>query len=189
MALRQLAMIGIVAFCGGGLFDNLSSTLKMKVSGEIVRIDGLINSRAARQFRRMLDRNPQVVRVQFGEIEGSSDDETVVELGYFIRDRGLATFMGADAEVYSGGVDLFLAGVVRTVASGAVIGVHEWQTGFGQSGRDYPRGASQHEPTRGFIEDMLGSDAFYWFTLDAAAFDEVYVMNRGEMIRFGLITH
>ncbi len=189
MALRQFAMVGAVILCGGGLFDNLSSTLNMQVEGEVVRIDGLINSRASRQFQRMLNRNPQIARVQFGVIEGSSDDETVADLGYFIRDRGLATFMGADAEVYSGGVDLFLAGVVRTVVPGAVIGVHEWQTGFGQSGRDYPRGSRQHEPTRGYIEDMLGSDAFYWFTLDAAPFDEIYVMNRGEMIRFGLITH
>jgi hypothetical protein len=35
----------------------------------------------------------------------------------------------------------------------------------------------------------LGSDAFYWFTLQAAPFDGVYLMNRGDMIRFGLITH
>ena len=188
MALKQLALVAAVMVCGGGVFENLSSTLRMQVEGQVVRLDGLINSRAYRQFRRLLDANPQVVRVQLGEIEGSSDDEKVVDMGYLIRDRGLATYLGADAEVYSGGVDLFLAGVARTIAKGAVIGVHEWQDGRGRSGRDFPRGSGQHEPTRTYIADMLGSDAFYWFTLQAAPFDEIYVMNRSEMIRFGLIT-
>lgn len=122
-----------------------------------------------------------------GKIDGSLDDEVVAEMGYTLRERGLATRMMANSEVFSGGVDLFLAGVDRVASPGAVVGVHEWQTGFG-SARDYPRGAKQHEPTRGYIEDMLGTDAFYWFTVEAAAFDEVHVMTRREMIEYGVVT-
>ena len=188
MSLRQIALVGVVVLCGGGLFENWSSTLKMQVEGQVVHIDGLINSRAYRQFKRMLNKNPQVVRIEFGEIEGSSDDDIVVDMGYLIRNRGMATVLPADAQVYSGGVDLFLAGVRRTVEPGAEIGVHEWADGLGRSGRDFPHGSPHHEPTRKYIEDMLGTDAFYWFTLEAAAFDDIYIMNRSEMIRFGLIT-
>ncbi|WP_107844462.1 alpha/beta hydrolase [Litoreibacter ponti] len=177
--------LALVAGCG--TVENMSQTLDMRVDGEVLRLDGVINSRALRQFVSVLDENPGVAVVVLGRIDGSTDDEVVAEMGYTIRDIGLATRMDASSEVYSGGVDLFLAGVDRVVAPGAVVGVHEWQTGFG-SARDYPRGARQHEPTRGYIEDMLGSDAFYWFTVEAAAFDEVHVMSRDELERYGVVT-
>jgi hypothetical protein len=140
-----------------------------------------------RQFTQTLDDNPALREVVLGDVEGSIDDEVVAEMGYALRERGLNTRMTADSEVFSGGVDLFLAGVERSVAAGAVMGVHEWKSGFG-SARDYPRNSSEHDQTRDFTEDMLGSDAFYWFTIEAAPFDDVHVMTRNEMIKYGVVT-
>ena len=180
--------LGCVLMLSGGLFENLSKTLEISVSGDAVRLEGLINSRAYGQFKRVLGKNPQVMRVILGNIEGSSDADDVVDMGYLIRNRGMTTEIAPGAQVYSGGVDLFLAGVRRSVGAGAEVGVHDWETGFGTRGSEISRSSRKHEPTRTYIEDMLGSDAFYWFTLQAAPYDGVYLMNRNEMISFGLIT-
>jgi len=185
MLKARLLTLAVVAGCG--TVENMSQTLQLRVEGQTLRMDGIINTRALRQFVNVLDDNPALTEVVMGRVDGSLDDEVVAEMGYTLRERGLATRMEASSEVYSGGVDLFLAGVQRTVAAGAVVGVHEWETSFG-SARDYPRGSKQHEPTRGYIEDMLGSDAFYWFTVEAAPFDEVHAMTRGEMIEYGVVT-
>lgn len=181
-------LFGLALLASCGTVENMSQTLQMRVDGEVLYVDGLINTRALRQFVQILDDNPRLAVVVLGDVEGSIDDEVVAEMGYTLRERGLATRVTSSSEVFSGGVDLFLAGVDRTASPGAVLGVHEWETGFGQSARDYPRGARQHEPTRSYIEDMLGSDAFYWFTVEAAAFDEIHVMTRNEMIEYGVIT-
>jgi len=183
---RLLGLAMLLAGCG--TVENMSQTLQMQVDGEVLRLDGLINTRALRQFVTVLDDNPGLAVVELGEIEGSIDDDVVAEMGYTLRDRGLDTRVTASSEVYSGGVDLFLAGVNRVASPGAVLGVHSWGSGLGTTARDFPRGSKQHEPTRGYTEDMLGSDAFYWFTIEAAAFDDIHVMTRGEMIKYGVVT-
>ena len=180
-------LLTFVIVTGCGTVENMSQTLQLQVQGQALRVDGIINTRALRQFVEVLDDNPALTEVVLGKVEGSLDDDVVAEMGYTLRERGLATRMLSNSEVFSGGVDLFLAGIERTVAAGAVMGVHEWQSGYG-SARDYARGSNQHEPTRGYIQDMLGSDAFYWFTVEAAPFDEVHVMTRGEMIKYGVVT-
>ena len=38
------------------------------------------------------------------------------------------------------------------------------------------------------IEDMLGSDEFYWFTINAAPVDDIHRMTNDEIVRFGLLT-
>ncbi|SFR51636.1 hypothetical protein [Litoreibacter janthinus] len=185
--MHKARLLSLALLAGCGTVENMSQTLNLQVEGQVLRMDGIINTRALRQFVGVLDDNPTLREVVLGKVEGSLDDDVVAEMGYTLRDRGLATRMLPSSEVYSGGVDLFLAGVQRTVPAGAVVGVHEWETGFGTA-RDYPRGAKQHEPTRGYIEDMLGSDAFYWFTVEAAPFDSVHVMTRNELIKYGVVT-
>lgn len=170
-----------------GTLENMGQTLDIQVDGPVMRMDGIINSQSLGNFVDVLDDNPGVTTVELGRIEGSLDGEVVAEMGYIIRDAGLATRMRGSSQVFSGGVDLFLGGVDRRVAPGAIVGVHEWETGFGRA-RDFARDDPAHEPTRGYIEDMLGTDAFYWFTLEAAAFDEVHVMSRQEMLRYGVVT-
>ena len=186
MVPRLLIIIAVVL--GACLtVENLSTTLNLTVKDEALEIGGIINSRAHGQFARLIEDNPQVERIVFGDIDGSTDGDAVAEIGYLIRDLGFETELHADSEVYSGGVDLFLAGTSRYVAPGGILGVHEWSTSFGRA-RGYPRNSSHHEPTRGYIADMLGSDSFYWFTLQAAPFDEVYIMSRADMLRFGILT-
>ena len=119
--------------------------------------------------------------------QGSLDDQAVLRMGYFLRDRGMDTHLTAQSEIYSGAVDLFLAGNRRSMARGAVIGVHSWADGFGE-GTGYPRDAREHAGNVAYFRDMLGSDAFYWFTLQAAPSSGIHEMTPGEIARFGLLT-
>ena len=73
------------------------------------------------------------------------------------------------------------------MARGASIGVHSWRNGY-REGSSYPPSSSEHDLTRDYIADMLGNDAFYWFTLQAAPSDEIHEMTAAEIARFGLLT-
>lgn len=44
----------------------------------------------------------------------------MIKLAYYVREQGLNTKLLAGSKIYSGGVDLFLVGVERTMEGGAV---------------------------------------------------------------------
>ena len=115
------------------------------------------------------------------------DDDTMIPRAYRVRELGLNTHLLSTSVIQSGGVDLFLAGVERTIESGAMIGVHSWSDGS-RDAADYARDAPEHEQNRKYVEDMLGSDAFYWFTIYAAPADDIHFMTQNEVDRFGLAT-
>ena len=106
---------------------------------------------------------------------------------YFVREQGLNTRLLSHSAIDSGGVDLFLAGVERTMESGAHIGVHSWSDGF-KDAADFPKDAPEHEQNRKYIEEMLGDDAFYWFTIYAAPAADIYAMTEAEIEQYGLLT-
>ncbi len=141
---------------------------------------GEITSRTPAVFAAVMAQNPQVTTLVLQDMPGSLDDEAVTGMGYDIRARGLATALQSDSAIHSGAVDLFLAGVRRTMVEGAEIGVHSWADGFGE-GRDYPRDAPEHRANRAYVRDMLGSEDFYWFSLQAASSDQIHIMNTDEI--------
>lgn len=183
--LRVIVLAGGLAACS--LAENAVDRTTLELRGDRLMMAGVITSRTPANFFRMLDANPQVTTVVGTVMEGSLDDAAMIEMGYAIRNRGLDTHLASDSEIYSGAVDLFLAGNRRTMARGAVIGVHSWADGFGE-GADYPRDAAEHRLNRRYIADMLGSEAFYWFTLAAAPSDGLHVMTGDEIDRYGLLT-
>ncbi len=85
-------------------------------------------------------------------------------------------------------VDLFLAGVKRTMEPGAKIGVHSWSDGTKEA-KDYPRDAPEHAKNRLYIERMLGNDEFYWFTIYAAPAEDIYFMKVSEIRDYELLTN
>ena len=185
--LRRSFLAGVLALAGCGIGENLRQGLAFSVVNERLLLSGVITSRSPAAFADVLAQNPQVDTVVLQQMEGSFDDEATIEMGYMIRDRGLATHLQSDSGIYSGAVDLFLAGVRRSMVAGAEIGVHSWADGFGE-GSSYPRGAAEHALNVRYTRDMLGSDAFYWFTLAAAPSSEIHIMSAGEIARFGLLT-
>jgi hypothetical protein len=167
--------------------DNAVDRATFEVRGSELLLGGEITSRTPASFIALLEENPQITTIVQTYMPGSLDDEAVLQMGYALRDRGLNTHLRQDSEIYSGAVDLFLAGRNRSMARGAVIGVHSWADGFGE-GADYPRDAPEHRSNVAYTRDMLGAADFYWFTLQVAPSDGIHEMTTGEIARYGLLT-
>ena len=166
---------------------NLKTTTKLEVKDKNLYMDGIINQKTYDQFVKILNDNPQIETLIEGDIPGSIDDDTMIKLAYFVRKKGLNTKILSNSDINSGGVDLFLAGVKRTMEKGAKIGVHSWSDGE-KDAAEYPVGSPEHEANRKYIEIMLGSDDFYWFTIYAAKADSIHEMSEKEIIKYKLLT-
>lgn len=186
---RWIAWVfGTVLMLGAcAIADNAVDGATFDVRGEQLLMQGEITSRTPATFEHLIADNPQIATLVLGYMPGSLDDEAVVRMGYRVRALGLNTHLNADSKIYSGAVDLFLAGRSRSMQRGAVIGVHSWADGFGE-GAKYPRDSPEHRSNAAYTADMLGSDAFYWFTLQAAPSDGIHEMTVAEISRFGLLT-
>ncbi len=160
---------------------------EFEVQDQFLHMNGEINSQTLKQFEAIIAENPQITVLVKQVVPGSMDDDTMIALAYRVRELGLNTHLTSQSAIYSGGVDLFLAGVERSMEEGAIIGVHSWSDGSKEA-TEYPRGAEVHEKNRKYIEDMLGDDAFYWFTIQAAPADDIYIMNADEILEYGLVT-
>ena len=188
---RLFAISAALALCGCAAVTvaalNLGETTEFSVEGSQLLMQGEINSRTLDQFEEVYAENPQIRTLVELDVPGSLDDETMIALAYRVRELGLNTHLRADSEIHSSGVDLFLAGVKRTIDDGAVLGVHSWSDGQ-RDAADYPKTSPEHEMNRRYIEDMLGSDAFYWFTIYAAPAEGIHIMTPAEIARYGLAT-
>ncbi|MEE9455179.1 MAG: alpha/beta hydrolase [Paracoccaceae bacterium] len=188
----SLAVIVIAVWMLGvqnivGLVLNQFEVTEFRVAGTTLHMDGEINSKTLLQFEKIIAAHPDISLLVEGVVPGSMDDDTMIALAYRVRELGISTHLDAHSEIYSGGVDLFLAGVNRTMERGAVIGVHSWSDGS-KDAKDYPRDSPEHEQNRRYIEDMLGDDAFYWFTIYAAPADGIHVMSADQILQYGLVT-
>lgn len=185
---RQLLAAGLAVFLAGLLaILSTAPSSSVTVDGDRVLLSGTIVSRTPTQIARAMARHPEVQILEQTQVWGSVDSSALDRLGRSIRRAGLATHLGPGAEVYSGGAVLFLAGADRSMEDGAVIGVHAWRDANGVA-TDFPPGSQLHDPERSFVEDMLGSDAFYWFYINAAPPSDMHVMTAAEIARFGLLT-
>ncbi|MEM6303833.1 MAG: alpha/beta hydrolase [Pseudomonadota bacterium] len=180
-----MSVIGALAACA--IADNAVDRARFDVDGARLFMSGEITSRTPATFERLLVENPQLRTVVMTSMQGSLDDAAVLRMGYRLRDAGLDTHLTAQSEIYSGAVDLFLAGNRRSMARGAVIGVHSWADSFGD-GASYPPDRPEHRANVRYTADMLGRADFYWFTLQAAPSDAIHVMTDAEIARFGLLT-
>lgn len=166
---------------------NMVETTRFEVDGPNLFMRGEINSKSDTQFEEMIAANPQITTLIECEVPGSLDDDTMIPLSYRVRELGLNTHLTASSSVASGGSDLFLAGVNRTMEEGAQIGVHSWSDGM-RDAADYPKDAPEHAANAQYIQDMLGDDAFYWFTIYAAPAADIHWMTTEEIAQYGLLT-
>jgi hypothetical protein len=183
-----LALCGLVSGCDHVVLTGLNQLqlTEFSVRGSRLFMSGTITRKTLDHFDETFARHPGIETLVPLEVRGSIDDETMLALAYRVRELGLDTHLTAQSEIYSGGVDLFLAGVKRSMETGAVIGVHSWRD-MNKDAADYPRDAPEHEPNRKYIEDMLGHDGFYWFTIYAAPAEDIHIMTSEEIARYGLI--
>lgn len=174
------------ALAGCGVVENLVQTTRFDLQGRDVLVSGTLNARTLDQFSAFISEHPEAERLVLLDMPGSVDDETNLKFGHLVRDLGLDTHVTAASEIYSGAVDIFLAGTERTMEAGAVLGVHAW-VGEKPAGA-YPRSHPEHAPYVAYTTRMLGSDDFYWFTIQAAPASEIHEMTEAEVKRYGLLT-
>lgn len=153
------------------------------ILGENLYIRGDLTSATPDQFEDVIDKAPQVGRIVQCEMPGSVDLDAMMIMAYRVRELGLETYLTANSEIASGAVDLFLSGAKRTMEIGARIGIHAWSNGRFEA-TDYPETSNQHASNRTFVEAMLGSEAFYWFTIRASGFDDVHWMSNAEIKKY-----
>lgn len=166
----------------------------VQVQGRALFIAGTLDHGAKPLILGALDANPQVDTLAFTVNPGSVDDACTIDLGREIRRRGLSTRLAGDGALVSGGLTLFLSGASRTLEGPATIGVHAWQgcSGKGEDAsvcvdagelrRDDPR----HRLHADYVREMLGSEDFYWFSIQAAPSWAVHWLSGDDVARFGI---
>lgn len=119
-------------------------------------------------FARLMREHPGLAWLEMIECPGTLDDRANMRLGRMIRAAGLATHVPAHGSVRSGAVELFLAGVDRTIEEGAEFAVHSWRDAEGREARDFAAGGPENRAYLDYYREM-GMDqararAFYDFT-------------------------
>ena len=169
------------------MYLNTIETTTFTVEGNQLFMNGEINSKTPQQLKEVVEANPNITTIVMLDVPGSCDDEANLPMATWVRNQGLNTYLTKTSHVASGGTDFFLAGVNRTMEEGAQIGVHSWSDGMKEA-KDVPKNDPAHEMNRKYIEDMLGKDDFYWYTIYAAPASDIHYMTAEEIHTFQLVT-
>lgn len=184
-------VVGAVGYIGRDVIMvmvlNMTERTRFQVEGENLFMRGEINSKTDTQFEAVIAANPQIKALVECDVPGSLDDATMIPLSYRVRELGLNTHLTSTSSVASGGSDLFLSGVERTMELGAEIGVHSWGNGVLEAA-DFPRDAPEHVANATYIRDMLGADDFYWYTIYAAPATDIHWMTEAEITKYAVLT-
>ncbi len=153
--------------------------------------NGNTNGMSVSMVRDFLNDNPQVDTLVMGKMLGTKDADMNLRIAREIRKRGLKTHLPRNGFIASGAVDLFLAGVERTMDCGGMIGVHSWGLAGDRTQTISPktmgvdRRQKYHEA---FLRDMGIDPSFYVFTRDAAEPSQMHYMTQAEIKKYGLLT-
>ena len=165
---------------------------KVLENNTTIEMDGEINSASLDNFNKLNTLFPLIEKINIIECGGSSDDDINLLLSKKVHQLGMNIHLLDNAEIASGGVDFFLAGIQRTKADNTSIGVHSWANGDGDSATNFPRDHAEHQP---YIEYYVSvgmtqqeAEDFYYFTIDAAAPDDMHWMTEDEIDKYGMTT-
>ncbi len=156
-------------------------------SADTVFMNGVIGSDTLQVIQTLLGNYPQVKTIVMQNVPGSMDDEINLLAAMEIRKHGIATHIPADGMVASGGTDMFLAGINRTIDVGARLGVHSWSDGSGKVALDYPRDHQEHVKYIDYYNVMGITADFYWYTLEAASAQTIHWMTEQEIAQYGIL--
>ena len=87
---------------------------------------GVLPDDSLTKFQDLQSNYPSVKEIVLMDVPGSGNDDVNLSVGRALHDAGFNTRVEPTSVIESGGVDYFLAGNQRIVASGAKIGVHSW---------------------------------------------------------------
>jgi len=172
-------------------FDVPNSTSKFAV------LHGVIGSTTPTVTQTFIDNYPNVTTLVFMQMPGSEDDTANLIAAQKLKNRGYTTYLPAvnaysnDAFVASGATDMFFAGNKRIIDVGAEVGVHSWSDGT-NSATAFPVEHANHLPYINYYVAMglsqADSEAFYYFTINAAPANNIHNMTEVEIEQYRLRT-
>lgn len=192
----------MTAVTGQQLLDDCAGTFDVsevavpatfRVDGSRLVMRGDFVDETSQTLFTLLDQNPAIRTLVLAFVGGADvSEEGNLTAGREIRRRGLGTCVPEGGLVASGGTDFLLGGEQRAVLANARVGVHSWAgddgNGMEIQANQIPRDSAEHAPFLSYYRDVGISEDFYWFTLDAAAPDDMYYMSRAELAAFSVYT-
>jgi hypothetical protein len=166
----------------------LDDKLSIEVENNTAYLSGILDSNLVDELSDLVKENPNVTDLVLVDIPGSTDQQATMEGARLIRRLGLNTHIAPTGYVLSGGVDLFLGGVKRTIGAGAGVGVHAWSDGTNMQAVNVNIADPVHAAYVNFYLEMGVPERFYWFSLDAAPADRVYFLSPEEVYDYQLVT-
>lgn len=124
------------------------------LNDRVAGIVGTTNSGSLSDFERMMTAFPDINQLNFIDAAGTSNDVTNIKLGRMIRASGMSTHVPSNGSARSGAVDLFMAGVPRTMEKGARFAVHSWSDSYGRGPHDFPEHHTVNELYLDYYMDM-----------------------------------
>ena len=190
MSKKLISVLSISAFLFGckNFIELDYEPVEFKISGEAVVMTGVIDSDTEETLKTIIDENSQITTIVMQNVEGSVDDEANLILARYVRESSLNTHVPKGGLIASGGTDLFLSGVKRTISSNAKIGVHSWADGSGNEGAKLPKNHPEHSKYLNYYRTMGIPETFYWFTLEAASSDDMHWMSNEEQKLYKITT-
>lgn len=172
-------------------FEVPSNTAKFAV------LHGVIDSSTPNVTQTFIDNYPNVSTLVFMQMPGSDDDTANLQAAQKLKNRGYITYLPAvnaynkDAFIASGATDMFFAGNKRIIDIGAEVGVHSWSDGT-NSATVFPVGHANHLPYINYYVAMglsqADSEAFYYYTINAAPANSIHNMTEAEIEQYKLRT-
>ncbi|WP_152559620.1 hypothetical protein [Vibrio sp. ER1A] len=167
----------------------VSGTSQFSIDGNKAILTGDLGTQTYLQLQKITRDYPDVNTIVLKAVNGSVNDDINLHTGNLLRNSGLNTEIPEGGFAYSGGVDLFSAGVERKVKTGGILGVHSWCCSQGKTADKLSKDNPAHHDQLIFYKKMLGDpigSQFYFFTIHAAPFRGIHKMTREELERFGL---
>ncbi|WP_191602285.1 alpha/beta hydrolase [Marinomonas algicola] len=166
----------------------LSEGLTFFIEDNTAYISGVLGHNSRDDLSSIINNNPNVSTLALVDIQGSLDQQETMEAARLIRRLKLDTRIVKTGYVVSGGVDLFLGGVNRTIEPGAGVGVHSWLDKYGVDPQTLNIADPIHATYVNFYLEMGVPERFYWFSLDASPPERVYFLSPEEIYDFNLVT-
>lgn len=188
VVLAAVAIFGVVLIALIAL-QLLAPPMTFTAKDDTIVVNGATGSNSLVDLEEALAAHPKTRVLIFNRIEGSNDDAINLAIAQTVRNRNLDTHLNADSVIESGGIELFIGGVNRTMDEGARIGVHSWYDEEGRyEGRALPRDHPDHKPYLETYHALGVPEDLYWFILNAAGTDGMYFMTDEEIERFDIVT-
>ena len=174
------------------IYHNNIYTTEFRVEDNKLHMSGLINSYTQEQLKDIFGEHPEIDTIVLGQMPGSIDDGANLEEAAWVAARGVNTYLPREGSIASGAPNFFLVGKSRVVEEGAVVGVHSWADWRGITEQYLPRDDPAHELYIGFYESIgwtrAQAEDFYFFTIEKAPAEYMYVMTPQEMLATGVAT-